>query len=81
MKFLLVIAVVVLVLWLARGARGPAVRQRREAPRGKPPALEEMVRCAHCGVHLPRSEALPGRGGLFCGSAHRTEHEREHAAP
>jgi uncharacterized protein len=38
------------------------------------------VRCAHCGVHLPRSEALPGRGGLFCGPSHRAEHEREPAA-
>jgi uncharacterized protein len=35
-----------------------------------------MVACAHCGVHLPRDEALPGRGGVFCGDAHRTAFEK-----
>lgn len=73
MKFLLVIAVIVLVLWLARAAR--RAPERTGAPK-RPAALEDMVSCAHCGVHLPRSEALPGRGGLFCGAAHRAEHER-----
>lgn len=34
-----------------------------------------MVRCAECGTHLPESEALPGRGGHFCGAAHRAAHE------
>jgi uncharacterized protein len=35
-----------------------------------------MIACAHCGVHLPRDEALPGRGGVFCGDAHRTAFEK-----
>ena len=71
MKYLVILAVVVLVLWLARAGRGKPVR------RTPPDRIEEMVRCARCGVHLPRSEALPGRGGLYCGEAHRAEHERE----
>ena len=37
-----------------------------------------MLACAHCGVHLPRDEALPGRGGVFCGDAHRTAFEQAH---
>ncbi len=37
-----------------------------------------MVACAHCGVHLPRDEALPGRGGVFCGEPHRTAYEQGH---
>jgi uncharacterized protein len=79
MKFLVIILVVALVLWLARSGRRAVPRRDAQAP-DKPSALEEMVRCAQCGVHLPRSEALPGRGGLFCGPAHRAEHEREHVA-
>jgi uncharacterized protein len=79
MKYLVVLAVVVLVLWLARAVRRTPV-PRKPPPAQRPPAIEEMVRCAHCGVHLPRSEALPGRGGLFCGPSHRAEHEREPAA-
>ena len=38
----------------------------------KPPAstresaVEDMVKCAHCGVNLPRSEAIYSGGELFC---------------
>ena len=72
MKFLVLIAVVVGVLWLMRSLRKPNL-----PPTPKPPQThnEEMVACARCGVHLPRSEALPGRGGVFCGEAHRAAHE------
>ena len=37
-----------------------------------------MLACAQCGVHLPRDEALPGRGGVFCGEAHRADYEQAH---
>jgi uncharacterized protein len=37
-----------------------------------------MLACAQCGLHLPRGEALPGRGGVFCSEAHRAEHEKAH---
>jgi uncharacterized protein len=30
-------------------------------------------------VHLPRDEALPGRGGVFCGDAHRAAFEKGRA--
>jgi uncharacterized protein len=40
-----------------------------------------MLACAHCGVHLPRDEALPGRGGVFCGEAHRAAYEQQHPTP
>lgn len=72
MKYLLLIVIVLAVLWLARAGRGRAARSK---PQGPPPG-ETMVACVHCGVHLPRSEALPGRGGLYCGEAHRLAHER-----
>jgi uncharacterized protein len=74
MKFVVLLVVVVAVLWLARSAR----RQARPTDAGDaaPPAQEAMVVCGQCGVHLPRSEALPGRGGLFCSEAHRSDFER-----
>ena len=72
MKFLVLLVVVVGVLWLMRSLRKPTL-----PPTPKPPPLqnEEMVACAQCGVHLPRTEALPGRGGVFCGEAHRSAFE------
>ena len=79
MKYLLVILVVLIVLWLARsGSRGARQTQRR-APSGNEP--QTMLTCAQCGVHLPRDEALPGRGGVFCGEAHRAEYEKAHPIP
>ena len=40
------------------------------AERG-PGAAEDMVRCAQCGVHLPRSEGVAAGGDFFCSEEHR----------
>jgi uncharacterized protein len=74
LKLLVVVLVVVVVLWLMSSRRGTVQRTPRRAA---PKAPETIVACAHCGVHLPRSEALEGRDGrLFCGAAHRLADER-----
>jgi uncharacterized protein len=82
MKFLLLVLAVVGLLFLLRGTR----RRHGAAPADKPaPAREAevpaMVTCAHCGLHLPPNEALPGRGGVFCGEPHRGAYEKAHPAP
>jgi uncharacterized protein len=72
MKYLLVLAVVLGVLWYLRNNRSD--RSEGAAP-GKPKPLappQDMVRCPVCAVHLPRSDALPGVDGrLYCCAAHR----------
>jgi len=72
LRILLVLAVVVgIVLWWKQQQRG-----RTDAavpPPVDPP--EAMLRCAECGVHMPASQALPGRGGAFCSAEHRTRFE------
>ena len=78
MKFLLFLIAVVVLLWMLRGSLR---RARRPRPTPKPPGTEApqpMLSCAHCGLHLPRDEALPGRGGVFCDAAHRAAFERAH---
>ncbi len=49
--------------------------QRRRPPAPPPadsfPATEDMVRCAHCGIHLPRSESLLSQQRTFCCAEHR----------
>ena len=37
----------------------------------KPKSLENMVRCGHCGLHLPQGDAVAGRRGWYCSAAHR----------
>ena len=69
MKFVLFVLALLVLLWLLRGAIARRVRPPR-AP-GAAAAPQPMLACLQCGVHLPRDEALPGRGGVFCGEAHR----------
>jgi uncharacterized protein len=67
MKYLILVLVVAAALWWARSRRSTVARK----PPAAPPALQAMVPCAHCGVHLPRSEALSGALGLYCSEEHR----------
>ena len=83
MKYLLVVAVVVGVLWLlAVQRRRQRTRDDRPGPvprpgavptddgaRASPPAA--MVACAHCGVHLPRPDALERDALPYCSAEHR----------
>lgn len=70
MKFLLLIVVIAIgVLMLTARRRRPDRDGRKPAAKPEPQA---MVRCAHCGVHLPRDDALlDAAGRSFCGEAHR----------
>lgn len=34
-------------------------------------AAEDMVKCAHCGVNLPRSEAIYSGGAFYCTPEHQ----------
>lgn len=82
MKWLLLAVVVVGVLWWlgrgrkggADGSRGGEGASRKADPSGKAPgAPEAMVACAHCGVLLPKSDALESGADqrLYCSEAHR----------
>lgn len=75
MRFLLLLAVVLLVVWLWRSGRRDAPGADHPPPPGTAPDPQEMVCCAHCGVHLPRSDAVVGRIGLYCSDEHRLSAE------
>jgi uncharacterized protein len=75
-KIVVFVIAVVVLLWLLRGT---TTRRRRHRETAQSPSPQPMIACAYCGVHLPRDEALPGRGGVFCGDAHRTAFEQAQA--
>ncbi len=76
MKFLLLVLAVLVLLWLVRGS---LMRKRPPVPPTPAQAPPQpMLACAQCGMHLPGHEALPGRGGVFCGDAHRSAFEQAH---
>jgi len=71
MKYLLVLAVVLVAFYVWRSNR----REEMRAPPPKAPPQplaqpEAMTRCAHCGMHLPATEALAGRRGSYCSQQH-----------
>lgn len=47
---------------------GPHTRTPDRVAPGK---AEDMVRCAQCGVHLPRSESFTSHGRFYCSEEHR----------
>ena len=66
-RLLVLVVLVVLAVWLVRRAIG-------KSSSGKHPsrtlAEGELVRCAHCGVHLPRNEARQAADSLYCSEEH-----------
>ena len=68
-RLIFLFVVIAVVYWLLKSYRKPSPKQ------DVPAASEDMVRCARCGVHLPKSEATLSAGKFFCGEAHRREHE------
>jgi len=64
-RLVFLVAIVALVYLLLKSYRRPS---------RKPHAVEvteDMVRCAYCGVNLPKSESLLADGKRYCNEAHR----------
>ena len=78
-RILVLLAVVLGIFWWLR-TRAEALRREAPPPQSgprpdEPPAgteaqPEAMVQCAHCGVHLPRGEAIAWRGLHYCRRSH-----------
>ncbi|BBJ00394.1 hypothetical protein FGKAn22_20860 [Ferrigenium kumadai] len=63
-RLLFLVAIVAVVYLLIRSLRKNVSRQEG-------PVAEDMVRCAHCGVHLPKGESVQAEGLFFCSAEHR----------
>ncbi|MEZ5701617.1 MAG: PP0621 family protein [Burkholderiaceae bacterium] len=74
MKFLPVLAVIVVAVWVWRNNRQAELRPpSHDQP--SPVTAMAVVACQHCGTHLPESEAVLGRRGSYCCVEHRQQHE------
>jgi uncharacterized protein len=63
-KLLLLVIAVAVIYFLVTGF----ARKRKHSA---PSPSETMVPCAHCGINIPRSEAVEGTGRFFCSEEHR----------
>jgi len=67
-RIIVLVLLVVVAVWLVRRAlrdRGGETPLRERAE-----SAAQLVRCAHCGVHLPRAEAREAAGLLYCSDEH-----------
>ncbi len=69
MKYLLVLAVVLVAAWIWRQRRSED-RQAAPPPRRTPAIPAPMVACRHCGLHLPLDQAVASRLGHYCCAEH-----------
>lgn len=65
-RLFLLIAIAVVVYLLVKSYRKNVPQQDKNKT-----VAEDMVRCAHCGVHLPKSESILAGGNFFCCAEHR----------
>ena len=65
-RVLIILLGIGLVAWiLIRLAKGPALAKKPQKKVG------DMVRCSHCGVYVPRGEAVQDGDRYFCCREHR----------
>ncbi|MBI4123918.1 MAG: preprotein translocase subunit YajC [Betaproteobacteria bacterium] len=64
-RLLVLVLLAVVAVWLIRRALRAPTRSTEV-----PQKTEDLVRCAHCGVHLPRAEAHAAAGALYCSDQH-----------
>lgn len=74
MKFLLVLGVILVAIYVWRANRKPDRAPPPVARTPEPPQLE-MVRCAVCGLHLPKTDAITTAAASYCSNEHRQQAE------
>ncbi len=66
-RFFILSILIFLVIYL--------LKRKWQSPQQKtsetPPANEKIVKCAHCGVHVPISEAITVHDQFYCSEAHK----------
>lgn len=68
-RLLLLIAIVAVIYLVIRSYRRSDHRQDK-------PFVDDMVRCAQCGVHLPKGESIQTGGKYFCCIEHRNAYKK-----
>lgn len=63
-RLIFIVVIVALVYWLLTSYRRQPPKQDSETK------SQDMVSCAYCGIHLPKSESLTSDGKYYCCEAH-----------
>jgi uncharacterized protein len=63
-RLIFIIAIIAFVYFLLKSY------SRKSHKQDEPPKAQDMVSCAYCGVHLPKSESQFVSGKYYCCTAH-----------
>lgn len=67
--------IIALAVWLlVRVLKRWLAPRPKAVPKDKAQDNPDMVRCAHCGLHIPKSEALSRDELYFCSRQHLDRH-------
>lgn len=72
MRYILLIIAIIAALLILKQLYGP----RKKPTHKKMPPSKTIVRCEHCGVHIPQEEALHINQHYFCSEEHRRLHDK-----
>ncbi len=64
-------------LWILFLVIRQAVNRRLSARKGRLRPPVDTVSCAHCGIHIPKKEALVRKNQYFCCEDHVRRNKRE----
>jgi uncharacterized protein len=79
MSRLLAIIVICIVIFLLLKYYRRQTPKNNAGDKGASVPRENMVRCAHCGIHLPKGESITVDQKHFCSEVHRHAHIDESA--
>lgn len=68
MRILVLIAIALLLYIII----GNLLRKNKKTPTI---ATQKMVKCEHCGVHIPEGESVQSGKDFFCSKAHLDDHK------
>jgi uncharacterized protein len=72
LKYVLVLVVIVLAYAFIK-TKARKLHKDSSKEDYSTPAVEDMARCAHCGIHFPLNEGIRSGGLVFCSNEHRKE--------
>lgn len=64
------ILIILIGLWLILNLVKRFIAKHRPTPKSAPAAQDDVLPCAHCGVYVPRAEAIHANGKSYCSRTH-----------
>jgi uncharacterized protein len=72
MRYLFIIIAIWLVVMILRHFLQQGQRRREQLP-----PTTDTVKCAYCGLHLPKNDAVHAGGEWYCSEKHRLEDQAD----